>query len=337
MATALDITQLGMDELRDRPTGLAAWPGNIVSFCRRKPLGAFGGLIIVAMLFVAIFVDARVITLGFSNEPLLAPQHYDQQVFGDENLGPSWEHPMGTDRAGRDILSRIMYGARISVIIGFAAVLISSLISLLAGSVSGFFGGWLDTIFQRVIDIFLAIPAIVLLIFTITVFASRPDGNVNFFLFDLSLGEPAYEIMFWIILIVGVLLGVGAIRVVRGAAISVSANQYVDAARALGATNSRIVARHVVPNVLPVVIVLASVGIGTAILAEATISFLGYGIPPPFPSWGVMLSRDASNVFRQEPLQAIWPGAAIALAVYGFNMFGDALRDVLDPRLRGGR
>jgi peptide/nickel transport system permease protein len=154
---------------------------------------------------------------------------------------------------------------------------------------------------------------------------------------SVNLGEPAYEIMFWIILIVGVLLGVGTIRVVRGAAISVGANQYIDAARALGASNTRIVVRHVMPNVLPVVIVLASIGIGTAILAEATISFLGYGIPPPFPSWGVMLSSDASNVFREYPLQAVWPGAAIALVVYGFNMFGDALRDVLDPRLRGGR
>jgi peptide/nickel transport system permease protein len=334
MATTLDISQLGVnDALRDRPMGLAAWPGNIWRFCRRKPLGAVGGAIVVGLLFVALFVDAQVITLGRSSEPLLAPQHYDQQEFGAENLSPSWEHWMGTDRAGRDIFSRILYGARISVIIGFAAIIISSLIALSAGSVSGFFGGWLDAIFQRLVDIFLAIPAIVFLIFTITVFASRPDGQI----FGFDLGEPAYEIMYWIILIVGVLLGIGTIRVVRGAAISVSANQYIDAARALGATDTRIIGRHVIPNVVPLVIVLASVGIGTAILAEATISFLGYGIPPPFPSWGVMLSRDAASIFRQYPLQAFWPGAAIALTVYGFNMLGDALRDVLDPRLRGGR
>jgi peptide/nickel transport system permease protein len=337
MATALDITQLGMDELPDRPTGIGSWPGSVWQFCKRKPLGAFGGAIVVALLFVAIFVDARVITLGMSNEPLLAPQHYDKQVFGEENESPSWDHWMGTDRAGRDILSRILYGARISVIIGFTSVFIASTISMLAGSISGFFGGWSDTLFQRLVDVFLAIPAVVLLIFTITVFASRPDGKVGLGPVSVNLGEPAYEIMFWIILIVGVLLGVGTIRVVRGAAISVGANQYIDAARALGASNTRIVVRHVMPNVLPVVIVLASIGIGTAILAEATISFLGYGIPPPFPSWGVMLSSDASNVFREYPLQAVWPGAAIALVVYGFNMFGDALRDVLDPRLRGGR
>ena len=334
MASTLDISQLGIDQqLPDRPMGIAAWPGNILTFCKRKPLGAVGGAIVLALLFVALFVDAQVITLGASSEPLLAPQHYDQQAFGIENQGPSWDHWMGTDRSGRDIFSRILYGARISVIIGFTSVLISSIIALVGGSVSGFFGGWSDTIFQRLVDVFLAIPAIVLLIFTLTVFASRPDGKV----LGLQLGEPAYEIMFWIILIVGVLLGIGTIRVVRGAVISISANQYIDAARALGATNTRIIGRHVVPNIVPLVIVLASVGIGTAILAEATISFLGYGIPPPFPSWGVMLSQDASSIFRQYPLQALWPGLAIALTVYGFNVLGDALRDVLDPRLRGGR
>jgi peptide/nickel transport system permease protein len=333
MATTLDITQLGVEELQERPTGVGSWPRAVWAFCRRKPLGAFGGFIVLALLLVAVFVDARVITLGVSNQPILAPQDYDKQVFGEENLDPSWAHPMGTDRSGRDIFSRILYGARISVIIGFSSVLLASVISLFAGSISGFYRGWPDTIFQRLVDIFLAVPAIVLLVFTITVFASRPDGKV----LGLDMGEPAYEIMFWIILIVGALLGIGTIRVVRGAAISIAANQYVDAARAIGASNSRIILRHVVPNVLPVVIVLASVGIGTAILAEATISFLGYGIPPPFPSWGVMLSRDASNIFREYPLQAVWPGLAIALVVYGFNMFGDALRDVLDPRLRGGR
>lgn len=337
MATALDISQLGMEEFQERRTGIGSWLGSILQFSRRKPLGAFGGFIVVALLFVAVFVDAQVITLGRSNEPLLAPQHYDKQVFGAENESPSWSHWMGTDRAGRDIFSRILYGARISVIIGFTSVTIATLISLLAGSVSGYFGGWSDTIFQRLVDVFLAIPAIVLLIFTITVFASQPDGKIGIGPFRIDLGEPAYENMFWIILIVGVLVGIATIRVVRGAAISVSANQYVDAARALGASNARIVLRHVIPNVLPVAIVLATVGIGTAILAEATISFLGYGIPAPFPSWGVMLSIDSLSIFRQYPLQALWPGLAIALTVYAFNVFGDALRDVLDPRLRGGR
>ncbi len=337
MATALDLAQIGGEALRERPTGPSAWMGVIWSFCRRKPLGAFGGAIVVGMLLAAVFVDAGVVTLGASNEPLLAPDGYDHQSFGTENEGVSWSHPMGTDRAGRDIFSRVLYGARISAVIGFSCVLISALIALLVGTVSGFFTGWFDTIVQRLVDIVLAIPAIILLLFTLTVFASRPDGRLGFLFLSVDLGLDAYEVMFWIIVILGFLLGVYSIRVIRGAAISIAQNQYVDAARTIGASNARIIFRHIVPNVIPVLIVLSTVQVGTAILIEATISFLGYGIPPPFPSWGVMLSREASSTFRQHPLQAVWPGAAIALTVYGYNIFGDALRDVLDPRLRGGR
>jgi peptide/nickel transport system permease protein len=319
MATTLRIDELGLDTLPDKERGISTWPAAIWRFCRRKPLGAIGGIIVVSMLFVAVFVDA---SLFGSSEPLLAPYHYDQQKFGEENEGPSPSHLFGTDRSGRDIFSRVLYGARISAIIGFSCVILASLIALFVGTISGYFGGWFDTIFQRIVDVFLAIPAVILLIFTLTAFASRAGP---------------YKVMFWIILIVGFLIGVASIRVVRGATIATSNNQYVDAARALGATHMRIVLRHIVPNVIPVVIVLATVSVGTAILAEATISFLGFGIPPPFPSWGVMLSREASTSFRAEPLQAVWPGLAIALAVYGYNVFGDALRDVLDPRLRGGR
>jgi peptide/nickel transport system permease protein len=143
--------------------------------------------------------------------------------------------------------------------------------------------------------------------------------------------------MFWIILIVGFLLSAATVRVIRGAAIATANNQYVDAARTIGATDLRIVFRHIMPNVVPVAIVLATVNLGTAILAEAAISFLGYGIPNPFPSWGAMLNISGSSQFRAHPLQAVWPGLAIAFAVYGFNVLGDAMRDVLDPRLRGGR
>jgi len=143
--------------------------------------------------------------------------------------------------------------------------------------------------------------------------------------------------MLWIILILGFLVAAAAVRVVRSAAIATANNQYVDAARTIGASDARIILRHLLPNVLPVAIVLATVNVGGIILVEAAISFLGYGIPSPFPSWGGMLNISGSSQFRAEPLQALWPGLAIALTVYGFNMFGDALRDVLDPRLRGGR
>ena len=187
---------------------------------------------------------------------------------------------------------------------------------------SGYFGGWIDTIIQRFVDVVLAIPPIILLIYGLSVFTAR---------------SGAYTRMFWIIVIVGFIIAMGSARVVRGAAIATANNQYVDAARTIGATNARIIFRHIVPNVVPVAIVLATVNVGAVILAEAAISFLGYGIPPPFPSLGGMLNISGSSQFRAHPEQAIWPGVAIALLVYGFNMFGDALRDVLDPRLRGGR
>lgn len=299
--------------------GLAGWSRSAWRFCRRKPLGAVGGLIVVAMFVIAVFVDGAVVG---SNAPILAPTGYNDQVFGEENQGPSAKHLMGTDRSGVDIFSRVLYGIRISALIGLGGVAIASVISLLLGTVSGFFGGWVDAVIQRLVDIILAIPPIILLIYSISVFAGR---------------SGAYSRMAWITVIIGFIIAMGSSRVIRGAAIATANNQYVDAARTIGATNARIVVRHIVPNVIPIVIVLATVNVGSVILAEAAISFLGYGIPPPFPSLGGMLNISGSSLFRAFPEQAIWPGVAIALLVYGFNMFGDALRDVLDPRLRGGR
>jgi peptide/nickel transport system permease protein len=284
-------------------------------------LGAVGGFIVIAMLVIALLVDTAVIG---GNTPLLAPSGYNDQHIrrADRDQSPTMRHPLGTDELGRDMLSRVLYGVRISIVIGLSAVVIGSIIALAAGTLSGYFSGWIDTLVQRAVDILLAIPPIVLLIYSISVFASR---------------SGAYVRMFWIIVIVGAIISFGSARVVRGAAISAANNQYVDAARTIGASHLRIVFRHIVPNVIPVVIVLATVNIGAAILAEAAISFLGYGIPPPFPSLGGMLNISGSSQFRAHPLEAVWPGLAIALGVYGFNMFGDALRDVLDPRLRGSR
>jgi peptide/nickel transport system permease protein len=298
---------------------LARWSHSVWRFCRRKPLGAAGGLIVVAMLVIAVFVDGAIVG---SSAHILAPTGYNVQVFGEENLGPSAGHWMGTDQSGRDVLARVLYGVRISALIGFGGVAIAVLLSIFLGTVSGYFGGWVDTIIQRMVDIVLAIPPIILLIYGLNVFAGR---------------SGPYSRMLWITVIVGFIIAMGSARVVRGAAIATANNQYVDAARTIGATNARIVLHHIVPNVVPVAIVLATVSVGTVILAEAAISFLGYGIPPPFPSLGGMLNISGSSQFRAHPIQAIWPGIAIALLVYGFNMFGDALRDVLDPRLRGGR
>lgn len=319
MATYADVDAVphgfGFQEVPAR----AGWARGVWRFCRKKPLGAFGALIVVGMLFVAVFVDTAVIG---GSTPLLAPDGYNDQNIRAVNMGFSWAHPLGTDDLGRDIFSRILYGARISVIIGLSSVTIATVISVALGTLSGYLAGWVDTLIQRFVDIILAIPPVILLIFAVSVFAGR---------------SGPYGRMFWIIMLVGFILSAAAVRVIRSAAISTAQNQYVDAARALGATDARIMFWHIVPNVLPIAIVLATVNVGTAILAEAAISFLGYGIPNPFPSWGAMLNISGSAQFRAYPIQAVWPGLAIALAVYAFNMFGDALRDVLDPRLRGGR
>jgi peptide/nickel transport system permease protein len=286
-------------------------------FIRRKPLGAFGGFLVLVMLLTATFADGRVI--GRSG-PLLAPQWYDDQSLTERSQSPSLRHPFGTDELGRDMLSRIIYGARVSVVIGFSAVTMAAIISILVGTLSGYFGGWTDTLAQRIVDTFISIPPLVLLVTLVTVLAPRsgPERRAA-----------------TIVVCLAIIIAAGSSRVVRGAVISVRHNQYVEAARTLGASDLRIIFRHIVPNVLPVVIILSTVQLGAAILAEASISFLGYGIPPPFPAWGTMLSGKGILYMRADPWLAFWPGLAIALAVYGFNMLGDALRDVLDPRLRG--
>ena len=179
-----------------------------------------------------------------------------------------------------------------------------------------------DTLFQRLVDIWMSFPALVLLITIVSTF---------------SRGGDFWNRVLAIIVVMGVIMAAGSSRVIRGAAISVKNNQYVEAARCIGASDARILAQHVLPNVFAVIIILATVQLGAAILAESSISFLGWGVPPPFPSWGQMLSYKGILFMRAHPWIALWPGLAIALAVYGFNMLGDALRDVLDPRLRGGR
>ncbi len=320
MSTTIDTRVLTIEPLlAERPTGPLHALANVLNFCRRKPLGGVGLIIVVTMLLVAVFVDGAIIG---SKTPWLAPDGYNEQHIRNTDQGPSISHPMGTDELGRDVFSRILYGARISAIIGYGSVALIVVVSLLLGTISGYFTGWIDTLIQRLIDIILSIPALILLIFMLSVFAGR---------------SGPYGRMFWIIMIVGLVLAAAGVRVVRSSAIAVANNQYVDAARALGATDWRIIFRHVMPNVIPVTIVLATVNLGAAILAEAAISFLGYGIPPPFPTWGGMLNLAGSSQFRAHPEQAIWPGLAIAIAVYGFNVLGDALRDVLDPRLRGSR
>jgi peptide/nickel transport system permease protein len=221
---------------------------------------------------------------------------------------------MGSDNLGRDIWSRVVYGARISVTVGFGAVLIANVLAAGIGITSGYLGGKYDLCVQRVVDAWQSFPFLVVIL---SIMAVLGPGLLN------------------IIIALGFLGAANASRVVRGATVSVAQNVYIEAARALGAGHLRVMARHILPNVAATIIVWATIGLGAFILAESALSFLGFGVPPPYPSWGGMLSGSGRSFFSQAPWMAIYPGLAISLAVFGFNMLGDALRDVLDPRLRG--
>jgi peptide/nickel transport system permease protein len=249
----------------------------------------------------------------FANQ--IAPYSYEQSIRGARMKPPSAQFWMGTDNISRDVWSRVVYGARISVTVGFATVALATLIATAIGVSSAYLGGAYDIVVQRVVDAWMSFPALVVIL---SLIAALGPGLLN------------------LILALSILGAASASRVIRGAALSVIANPYVEAARALGAGHLRIVMRYVLPNVLATILILSTIGLGTVILAESGLSFLGFGIPPPYPSWGGMLSGSGRSFMYYAPWMAVFPGAAISLAVFGFNMLGDALRDVLDPRLRGG-
>ncbi len=272
-------------------------------FIRQKPLAAAGGGVILLLIVVAVLA------------PLVAPYAYDEPKVLERFQGPSASHIFGTDAQGRDVFSRVIYGAQITVVLAFSSVLLSTFIATFIGVISGYFGGAVDTIIQRFVELWQAFPGFIFIIFVISV-----------------VGPSRWSL----ILVFGLLFGVGSSRVVRSAVLSVRQLTYVEAAAATGATHSRLILRHIVPNVIPVVIVTASVQVGGVILAESSLSFLGFGTPPPFPSWGRMLQEAQTNMTRF-PHLALFPGLAIALVVYSVNMLGDGLRDVLDPRMRGSR
>ena len=271
-------------------------------FCRRKPLGAIGGILVLGMIVLALFA------------PWIAPHSYDDSIRGARMKPPSAQFWMGTDNLSRDIWSRVVYGARVSVTVGFGAVLLGNVLATAIGITSGYFGGKYDMAVQRVVDAWQSFPFLVVIL---SLMAVLGPGMLN------------------VILALGILGAAAASRVIRGATISVLQNAYIEAARGMGAGHIRIMLRHVLPNVAATIIILATIGLGGAILAESALSFLGFGVPPPYPSWGAMLSGSGRSYMYRAPWMAIWPGAAISLAVFGFNMLGDALRDVLDPRLRG--
>src|ERR671919_1647138 len=271
-------------------------------FARRKPLGAVGGVIVLGLLLMAVFADQ------------IAPYPYADSVPGARMKPPSTRFWLGTDNLSRDVWSRVVYGARVSVTVGFATVALATLMATAIGVSSAYLGGAYDILVQRVVDAWMSFPALVVVL---SLMAALGPGLPN------------------LILALSILGAASASRVIRGATLSVMANPYVEAARALGAGHLRIVILYVLPNVMATILILATIGLGGVILAESALSFLGFGVPPPYPSWGGMLSGSGRTYMFRAPWMAVWPGVAISLAVFGFNMLGDALRDVLDPRLRG--
>ena len=269
-------------------------------FCRRKPLGAIGAVIILALLVMALFADR------------IAPYSYDESVA--RMKPPSARFWMGTDNLGRDVWSRVVYGARISVTVGFATVALATVLAIVIGVSSAYVGGTYDILIQRVVDAWISFPALVIILSLLAVLG---PGLLN------------------LILALSIIGAAGTSRVIRGATLSVMHNPYVEGARAVGAGHGRILLLYVLTNITATIIILATIGLGTVILAESALSFLGFGVPPPYPSWGGMLSGSGRTFMYHAPWMALFPGAAISLAVFGFNMLGDGLRDVLDPRLRG--
>ena len=272
-----------------------------LDFCRRKPLGTIG-LVIVLVMFAA---------GGFAD--WLAPFDPEENDFNAMMQAPSWLHLFGTDQFGRDIFSRLVFGARTAMIVGFGSAVGGGLIGLVLGVASAYFGGWFDLAFQRVLDVLMAFPLIILALAVVSVFGTG---------------------VFNVIVAITIPLIPRCGRVVRASALAVRETPYIDAARALGFGHARIVLRHMVPNVVAPFLILLSAFVGQAILSEAALSYLGLGVQEPVAAWGLMLQGSAEDYATTAPWIAIFPGLAIVLTVLGISLFGDALRDAIDPKLR---
>jgi peptide/nickel transport system permease protein len=277
---------------------------NVVRFCRKKPLGAAGGALMVIMVLTAIFADPL-----STHDPIATDASATLAQ-------PGANHWLGTDHLGRDIYSRIVHGTRISLIVGLLSTILGSVFGGLIGLVSAYFGGKTDLITQRVLDILQGLPLLVLAL-----------------VMSAALGPSVENV----VIAISIPILPRAARVIRSSVLSIREMQYVEAARALGLRHLRIAFRHVLPNTIGPFIVLSTAQLGSAILVEATLSFLGLGVPEPYPSWGRMLSVSAAEYAQKAPHLVLFPGIAISLAVFGSNLLGDALRDTLDPRLRGAQ
>jgi peptide/nickel transport system permease protein len=273
----------------------------VLKFIRTKPLGAAGALVILAMMVVAVLAD------------VVAPYDPYEADYGAQFARPSASHWFGADEFGRDVLSRIIYGARIALFVGFAASVMGTTLGGLLGVTSAYCGGKVDLLLERLMDILLAFPQLILALAIASILGPAVPNVV------IAIAIPIIP---------------RAARVVRSAALSVKEHVYVEAVQALGACNRRIVLRHIVPNVVAPYIIMLTAQLGGAILAEAALSYLGLGAAEPTPSWGLMLSGSALAYAEKAPWIGVFPGVAISLGVFGFNLFGDSLRDALDPKLR---
>ncbi len=274
----------------------------LVRLVREKPLGLMGGVIVLLLLFTGIFAN------------FLAPYDINEIHLRYRLKPPTTKFLLGTDNLGRDMLSRMIFGARISVLVGLSAATIDIVIATLIGLLSGFIGGKTDMVIQRFVDAWMCFPGLVIIL---TIMSILGPGLIQ------------------VIIVIGLTSGIRSSRVVRGATISIKENTYVKASISVGGSTVWILLKHILPNIMAPIIVLFTVSVGIAILSEASLSFLGFGIPPPAPAWGSMLSGEGRAFMQRAPWMAIWPGLALATVVFGINFLGDALRDLLDPRLRG--
>ena len=290
-------------DIRRLPRSLPWYADVWITMLRRKPLGTIGGALVLVMLLAAVLAS------------VLTPYGFAETNLRERFVSMNAAHWLGTDQIGRDLATRILYGARISLYIGFGAVALGSLLATLLGIFSAYWGGKVDLFLQRAVDAWMAFPPLLILMSIMSL-----------------LGPSVLNIT----LVLGVAAGLRDSRIVRGVALSVRENTYVEGALAMGSGHMRVTLVHILPNVLPTIIVVATTGLSTVILTEASLSFLGLGVPPPYPTWGGMLSLAGLDHMYRAPWLAIWPAVALSLAVFGFNMLGDALRDLLDPRLKGG-
>ena len=297
MATVDVSADGGIEELREKKSfGLKT-----VEMIKKQPLGTVGFLVVIAMIVMAVGAN------------YLTPYDPEENDFANMLIAPGWEFLLGTDQFGRDIMTRLIYGARTALFVGFVASFVGATIGLVLGVMSAYFGGTFDLIFQRVMDVFMAFPLIIMALAIVSIFGPSTQNVI------IAITIPFIP---------------RCARVVRSNALAIREIPYVDAARALGYSHARIILRHMAPNVMAPFLIMITAFVGQAILLEASLSYLGLGVQEPTAAWGLMLQGGAEEYIESEPWIAIFPGIAISLAVFGFNLFGDSVRDVLDPRLR---